>query len=76
MGFVGRWVGFAWFFLLFLAAITSSISMLQPAKAFFEEALGISSGKAIAYVSIICAFGSLWVIWFSKDSIALDTMDF
>src|SRR5207247_9388902 len=76
MGFVGRWVGFAWFFLLFLAAITSSISLLQPAKAFFEDALGISSGKAMAYVSIICAFGSLWVIWFSKDSIALDTMDF
>ena len=76
MGFIGRWVGFAWFFLLFLAAITSSISMLQPAKAFFEEALGISSGKAIAYVSIICALGSLWVIWFSKNTVALDTMDF
>ena len=76
MGAAGRWIGFAWFFLLFLAAITSSISMLQPAKAFFEEALGISSGKAIAYVSIICAFGSLWVIWFSKNTVALDTMDF
>src|SRR5437773_2991873 len=76
MGGAGRWIGFAWFFLLFLAAITSSISMLQPAKAFFEEALGISSGKAIAYVSIICALGSLWVIWFSKNTVALDTMDF
>jgi NSS family neurotransmitter:Na+ symporter len=76
MGFIGRWIGFAWFFLLFLAAITSSISMLQPAKAFFEEALGISSGKAITWVSIICGLGSLWVIWFSKDTLALDTMDF
>ena len=76
MGFIGRWIGFAWFFLLFLAAITSSISMLQPAKAFFEESLGISSGKAIAVVSVICGFGSLWVIWFSKDTVALDTMDF
>jgi SNF family Na+-dependent transporter len=76
MGALGRWIGFAWFFLLFLAAITSSISMLQPAKAFFEEALGISSGKAIAWVSAICALGSLWVIWFSKNMVALDTMDF
>lgn len=76
MGFVGRWIGFAWFFLLFLAAITSSISMLQPAKAFFEEALGIPSGRAIAYVSMICGLGSLWVMYFSKDSVALDTMDF
>ena len=76
MGAAGRWIGFAWFFLLFLAAITSSISMLQPVKAFFEEALGISSGKAIAWVSIICGFGSLWVIWFSKNMVALDAMDF
>jgi neurotransmitter:Na+ symporter, NSS family len=76
MGVIGRWVGFAWFFLLFLAAITSSISMLQPAKAFFEEALGIASGKAIALVSFVCGLGSLWVIWFSKNTVALDTMDF
>jgi NSS family neurotransmitter:Na+ symporter len=76
MGFIGRWIGFAWFFLLFLAAITSSISMLQPAKAFFEEALAIPSGKALAYVSVICGLGSLWVIWFSKNTVALDTMDF
>ena len=76
MGFIGRWIGFAWFFLLFLAAITSSISMLQPAKAFFEEALAIPSSKAITLVSIICGLGSLWVIWFSKNTVALDTMDF
>lgn len=76
MGAVGPWIGFAWFFLLFLAAITSSISMLQPVKTFFEEALGITSGKAIAFTSIICGLGSFWVIWFSKNTVALDTMDF
>ena len=76
MGGAGRWIGFAWFFLLFLAAITSSISMLQPVKTFFEEALGISSGKAIALVSVVCGLGSLWVIWFSQNTVALDTMDF
>ncbi|MEP6821190.1 MAG: sodium:calcium symporter [Chthoniobacterales bacterium] len=76
MGAAGRWIGFAWFFLLFLAAITSSISMLQPGKAFVEETLGISSGKAIAFISVLCGLGSLWVIWFSKNTVALDTMDF
>jgi SNF family Na+-dependent transporter len=76
MGAAGRFIGFAWFFLLFLAAITSSISMLQPAKAFFEEALGLSSGRAVTAVSILCGLGSLWVIWFSKNLVALDTMDF
>ena len=76
MGVIGRWVGFAWFFLLFLAAITSSISMLQPVKTFFEEALAISSGQAIGWVSVICGLGSFWVMWFSKDMVALNTMDF
>jgi NSS family neurotransmitter:Na+ symporter len=76
MGAAGRWIGFAWFFLLFLAAITSSISMLQPAKAFFEEALGITAGRAVALVSLLCGGGSLWVIWFSKNTVALDTLDF
>ena len=76
MGAMGRFIGFAWFFLLFLAAITSSISMLQPAKAFFEESLGLSAGRAVAAVSVIAGIGSLWVIWFSKGLVALDTMDF
>lgn len=76
MGGAGRFIGFAWFFLLFLAAITSSISMLQPVKTFFEEALGLSPGRAVTVVSVMCGLGSLWVIWFSKDLTALDTMDF
>jgi SNF family Na+-dependent transporter len=76
MGPAGRFIGFAWFFLLFLAAITSSISMLQPAKTFFEEALGLSRGKAVGWVTLLCTIGSLWVIWFSKGGLAMDTMDF
>ena len=76
MGDLGRFIGFAWFFLLFLAAITSSISMLQPAKAFFEESLGVSPARAITLVSALCLGGSIWVIYFSKGLVALDTMDF
>lgn len=76
MGGAGRFIGFAWFFMLFLAAITSSLSMVQPAMAFFEEALGITRKKAVALVGLVGGLGSLWVIYFSKGLVALDTMDF
>ena len=38
---LGHFFGFLWFGLLFLAALTSSVSMLQPAIAFFEEGFGL-----------------------------------
>src|SRR6185436_9144479 len=44
----GRLCGAAWFFMLFLAAITSSIAMLQPVLAFLEEGLGLRRGPAVA----------------------------
>jgi SNF family Na+-dependent transporter len=76
MGPLGRWIGAIWFFMLFLAAITSSLSMLQPVKAFVQESLGVGAGKAVALVALVAGGGSFWVIWFSKDLAALDTMDF
>lgn len=76
MGGVGRVVGAVWFLLLFLAAITSSLSMLQPVKAFLHEALDLSYGRAVAMLAVLTVPGSLFVIYFSKDLIALDTMDF
>lgn len=76
MGPMGRWVGGIWFFMLFLAAITSSLSMLQPVRAFLEESLGLGRTKAVAVLGVMAAAGSGWVIWFSKDLAALGTMDF
>jgi SNF family Na+-dependent transporter len=73
---LGRLFGFTWFFMLFLAAITSSLSMLQPVIAFLEEALGIGRRASVAILGLITAMGSLFVIYFSKDLAALDTMDF
>lgn len=72
----GELVGFVWFFMLFLAAITSSLSMLQPAQAFFEEALGWSRGRATALVTAIALVGNLFVMYYSKGLVALDTIDF
>lgn len=76
MGAVGSLVGFAWFCLLFLAAITSSISMLQPVKVFVEETLNLSARQAAALVTALAGLGSVWVLYFSQDLVALDTMDF
>jgi len=73
---VGWLFGAIWFFMLFLAAITSSLSMLQPAIAFLEEGLGIGRKASVALLGLITALGSFFVIWFSKGLAALDTMDF
>lgn len=72
----GRWVGFLWFFLLFLAAITSSLSMLQPAIAFLQEGLGLTRARAAALLCGLGTAGTLFVVWFSKNLTALDTFDF
>lgn len=73
---LGNFFGAVWFFMLFLAAITSSLSMLQPCKAFFQEALQISHRNAGVLVAALCVTGNLFVLWFSKGLIALDTLDF
>lgn len=72
----GRFFGFLWFFMLFLAAITSSLSMLQPAIAFLEESLGIKRKASVTFLGLITFLGSFFVIYFSKGLAALDTMDF
>jgi len=72
----GRVVGFLFFFLLFLAAITSSLSMLQPAIALLEEGLGLKRKASVAFLGFITAIGSTFVVYFSKDLKVLDTFDF
>lgn len=73
---LGAFFGFLWFFLLFIAAITSSISMLQPAIAFLEEGIGTGRRASISILSFITLIGTLFVVFFSKDLTALDNMDF
>ena len=72
----GRWIGSAFFFLLFLAAMTSSLSMLQPAIALLEEGLGLGRQASVAILGFITAVGTGFVVYFSKDAVALDTLDF
>ncbi len=75
MGSLANLIGAVWFFMLFLAAITSSISMYQPALAFFEEALGWSRRRCTALMVILCLVGSFLVMYFSKDAVFLSTLD-
>lgn len=73
---LGAFFGFLWFFLLFLAAVTSSISMLQPAISFLEEGFGLSRRRSVTVLGLGTAVGSFLVVYFSRDLVALDTMDF
>lgn len=72
----GNLFGFLFFFLLFLAAVTSSLSMLQPVIAFLEESLGINRKASVTMLGLITALGSMFVVYFSADVKALDTLDF
>jgi len=71
----GNIFGFLWFFLLFIAGITSSISLALPAIAFLEDEFNISKKKAslifAAGTFILCQF----VIFFLGRGV-LDEMDF
>jgi SNF family Na+-dependent transporter len=73
---LGQFVGAVFFLLLFLAALTSSLSMLQPAIALLEEGLGLGRRASVALLGFITAVGSAFVVYFSKNAIALDTVDF
>lgn len=72
----GALFGFLFFFLLFLAAVTSSLSMLQPSIALLEEGLGFNRKKSVATLGVITFIGTCFIVWFSKGLTALDTVDF
>ncbi|MFM7562322.1 MAG: sodium-dependent transporter, partial [Planctomycetota bacterium] len=74
MGPAGNFIGFVWFFMLFLAAITSSISMYQPSLAFFEESLGISRKRGTTFLVTIALIGSFLVLYYSKGSVPQITL--
>lgn len=72
----GQVFGTLFFGLLSLAAVTSSISLIQPAIAFLEEFWLLNRKQSIVIVGMLTLVGTLAVSWFSKGLIGLDTMDF
>ncbi len=69
----GVFLGFLWFFLLFFAGLTSSIALMQPLIAFFEDELKLSRKQAVIFTAGIVFFSAHLVIFLNKS---LDEMDF
>ncbi len=64
-----------WFLLLFLAGVTSSVSLVQPAIAFLEDEFNISRRKAVAIFAVVSFILTQPVVfWFSRGIV--DEMDF
>ncbi|MFZ5799775.1 MAG: sodium-dependent transporter [Candidatus Omnitrophota bacterium] len=67
--------GFIWFFLLFLAGLTSSVSLAQPAVAFLEDEFNISRKKALGIFVAATFLLCQPAIFFLKNGI-VDELDF
>jgi SNF family Na+-dependent transporter len=72
----GSFFGGMWFGLLFFAAVTSSISMLQPAIAFLEDGFGLKRRASVVVLGLVTLFGAALVMYFSAGVTALDFTDF
>ena len=71
----GAIFGFLWFFMLFLAGVTSSISIGQPTIAFMKNEFSIPRGKAVIFLGILMFILCQPAIWFFKYGV-LDDLDF
>jgi len=67
--------GFLWFFLLFLAGVTSSISLAQPAIAFLEDEFNLDRKKAVSLFLVVSFALSHLAILFLKHGV-VDELDF
>ncbi len=64
-----------WFLLLFLAGVTSSVSLVQPAIAFLEDEFNLSRRKAVVIFSVI-SFVLIQPVIFYFSRGVVDEMDF
>jgi SNF family Na+-dependent transporter len=71
----GNIFGFMWFMLLFLAGITSSISLAQPAVAFLEDEFSFSKKKASWVFAVVTFLLCQPAIFFLGRGV-LDELDF
>ncbi|MEM9600327.1 MAG: sodium-dependent transporter, partial [Pseudomonadota bacterium] len=78
MGALGTIVGAAFFFLAFFAAITSSVSLLEPSVAFVSERFKMSKAKAawtMGAIMILIGLISVFGVRPGGDTFALDAID-
>ena len=68
-------LGFVWFFLLFLAGVTSSVSLAQPAVAFLEDEFGITRKKAVGIFAAVSFVLCQPAVFLLKNGV-VDELDF
>ena len=66
----GPWVGqllaFMWFFLLFIAGITSSVALATPAMGFIQEEFGVSRSRTAIGLGLLALVLGLANIWWYR----------
>jgi len=72
----GQFVGLSFYLLLFTAAITTSVSLLQPTVALIHDAFGGNKESNAFLVGGVNLIGTLFVCWFTKNLAALEVCDF
>jgi NSS family neurotransmitter:Na+ symporter len=71
----GQLFGFVWFALLFLAGVTSSISLAQPAIVFLEDEFNMARREAVgAFAGVTLVLTQPVILFFSHG--VLDELDF
>jgi SNF family Na+-dependent transporter len=71
----GMFFATLWFSLLFLAGITSSVSIFQPIMAFLEDEFGLTKNRALAIAGTVCFILCQPVIFFLGRGV-MDDLDF
>ncbi|MDD5270649.1 MAG: sodium-dependent transporter [Candidatus Omnitrophica bacterium] len=67
--------GFLWFMMLFLAGVTSSVSLAQPAVAFLEDEFNLNRKKALGILTVVFFVLCQPAIFFLGKGV-VDEMDF
>ncbi len=71
----GQLLAFMWFFLLFIAGITSSVALATPAMAFLQEEFGFPRGKVALGLGLTALLLGLANIWWLAGGF-LDEWDY
>ena len=72
---LGQLAAFLWFFLLFIAGVTSCVALASPTIAFLQEEIGLTRRKAATSVAVLgLVLGLFHVVFYQKG--VLDEWDY
>jgi neurotransmitter:Na+ symporter, NSS family len=72
---IGQLLAFMWFFLLFIAGITSSVALASPAMAFMQEEYGLDRRRVALGLGVVALLLGLATIYWLRGGF-LDEWDF